>query len=1324
MDLIISVGQKNTLVEYMILFGADNHPPMLDKDLYDSWKSQMELYMQNREHRRMILESVKHDPLIWPTIKENGVIRTKKYDELSTTEKIQANCDFKATNIILQGLPYDIYSLVNHYRVAKDLWERIQLLMQGHQRVIKCFNCQGEGHMARQCLTPKRTRDATWFRDKVLLVEAQGKAYQEDDLDAYDFDCGDFSTTKAVLMANLFSYRSDVLSQDTNSFAQQDAMIFYVFEQLSHQVTNCNKEKNAQFVDFEKEINYLKQTLSKQSKEKKLLTKTFNVFKNESKEKEAKNIDTEIALEKKVKELDNIICKIALGFQNPFYLKKAQQIRPMLYDGNVIVKETNKDFGKHVVPQRELSDEQALHPNTDQSASSPVKIKAPRELPKLSLVVSAAKLPILNPNEFDLWKMMIDQYFLMNDYSLWEVILDVDSSVPRRIIEGVLQTVAPTTAEQKLARKNELIARAIEKRFRRNTETKKVQKTLLKQQYENFTVSADASVSAVCAKIPVSSLPNVDSLSNGVIYSFFANQSNSPQLDNEDLKYIDIDNLEEIDLRWQMAMLTMQARRKGHFARGCRSPNDSRRNGDAEPQRRTSYQEEEESSNFALMAFSSSSSSYDTEEEPKRVHQALKDLSWIEAMQKELLQFKMQKVWVLVNLPHGKRAIGTKWVYRNKKDEKGIVIRNKARLVTQGHTQEEENNYEEVFAPVARIKAIRLFLAYASFMGFMVYQMDSQKGDISLVQINVDDIIFGATNKDLCKSFEKLMKDKFQMSLMGELTFFLGLQVKKKKDGIFISQDKYVAEILRKFGLTEGKSASTPIDTEKPLLKDSDGEDVDMNTYRSMIGSLMYLTSSRPDIIFAVEKVGIGVNAIDLQVSVVRHLLLLLVDQLLLFKSDELVNDVTRLQALVDKKKVVVTEAAIREVLCLDDAEGVDCLPNEEIFIELARIGYEKPSTKLTFYKAFFLSQWRLLIHTILQSMSAKQTFCNEFSSSMASAVICLSTGKGFSRFETPLFERMLVGQEIEEERDADEHVDDDTACDDAHGDDTAAHGEVPTVTQEPFIPSPTPPTLSPQPPQDLPSTSQGRMIAEIDKDDVVVLMDDKEEDKKVKEAKEDETEPTEVQEVVDVVTTVKLITEVVTAASETVTAASAIIPTSEPQVPAAILIGAPVRVTAAPSRKRKGAVIMDPGEELTTSTIIPAETKSKDKGKGILVEEPKPLKKKQQIEQDEQFARKLHAKLNKDIDWDVAIGYVKLKAKEDPAVQRYQVMKRKPQTKAQARKNMMKYLNNVVGFKLDYFKGMSYDDIRPIFEAKYNSNVDFLLKTKEQMEEEENRAL
>ncbi|GKB73673.1 retrovirus-related pol polyprotein from transposon TNT 1-94 [Tanacetum coccineum] len=120
----------------MILSGVDNRPPMLDKDLYDSWKSRMELYMQNREHGRMILESVENGPLIWPTVEENGVIRTKKYAELSAAEKIQADCDMKATNIILQGLPADIYSLMNHHKAVKDLWERVQLLMQVNTKFL------------------------------------------------------------------------------------------------------------------------------------------------------------------------------------------------------------------------------------------------------------------------------------------------------------------------------------------------------------------------------------------------------------------------------------------------------------------------------------------------------------------------------------------------------------------------------------------------------------------------------------------------------------------------------------------------------------------------------------------------------------------------------------------------------------------------------------------------------------------------------------------------------------------------------------------------------------------------------------------------------------------------------------------------------------------------------------------------------------------------------------------------------------------------------------------------------------------------------------
>nr|GEX20118.1 putative reverse transcriptase, RNA-dependent DNA polymerase [Tanacetum cinerariifolium] len=202
----------------------------------------------------------------------------------------------------------------------------------------------------------------------------------------------------------------------------------------------------------------------------------------------------------------------------------------------------------------------------------------------------------------------------------------------------------------------------------------------------------------------------------------------------------------------------------------------------------------------------------------------------------------------LVDCPKGVRPIGTKWVLKNKYDEKGIVIRNKARLVAQRHTQEEGIDYDEVFAPVARIEAIRLFLAYASFMRFTVYQMDVKS---AFLYGTIDEKVLLEPGM-LYKEFEALMHEKFQMSAMGELNFFLGLQVLQKEDGIFLSQDKYIGDILKKFRYSDVRSSNTPMDKENPWGKDGSGKDVDLHLYRSMIGSLMYLTASRPDIMFAV----------------------------------------------------------------------------------------------------------------------------------------------------------------------------------------------------------------------------------------------------------------------------------------------------------------------------------------------------------------------------------------------------------------------------------------------------------------------------------------
>nr|GEX85832.1 hypothetical protein [Tanacetum cinerariifolium] len=611
----------------------------------------------------MILESVKNGPFIWPSIEENGVTRPKKYSELSATEAIQADCDVKATNIILQGLPpeerecklYDefdkfaykkgetlrefylrfslllndmnIYNMkleqfqvntkflntlpsewskfVTDVKLVRDLHktnvdqlhaylgqhefysDEVRLMHERNsdplalvathqkgddpidainhkmsfltavvtfwnkwkQRTVICYNCKGEGHMSKQCTKPKRKRDESWFKDKVLLVQAQANghilhekelafladpgtteaqptqtvithnaAYQADDLDAYESDCDEINIAKVVLMANLSHYGSDALAevhnhdnvnhnminqavqamplseqsnivnqsetemtsdsnilsysqyvsesqqaavQNSNSTAQQDALIWSVIEQLKTQVVNYSCAQSI-------EIDNLKQTLSEHLKEKESLMQMVTLLKNDFQKEESKNIDREISLEKQIKELSNIVfkrnqsaqtihmltkpqffydhtTKQALGFQNSFYLKKAQQLEPKLYDGNVIQKtnaivirdseetlmlaeesrskmflkqkdpmmsekkvnikpvdyavlnQLSQDFETRFVPQTESSAEQAFWSQNSENSpkptpfTRPTQVEVPKELPKVSMMNTSLK---------------------------------------------------------------------------------------------------------------------------------------------------------------------------------------------------------------------------------------------------------------------------------------------------------------------------------------------------------------------------------------------------------------------------------------------------------------------------------------------------------------------------------------------------------------------------------------------------------------------------------------------------------------------------------------------------------------------------------------------------------------------------------------------------------------------------------------------------------------------------------------------------------------------------------------------------------------------
>ncbi|KAD6454646.1 hypothetical protein E3N88_09352 [Mikania micrantha] len=323
-------------------------------------------------------------------------------------------------------------------------------------------------------------------------------------------------------------------------------------------------------------------------------------------------------------------------------------------------------------------------------------------------------------------------------------------------------------------------------------------------------------------------------------------------------------------------------------------------------------------SNFCLHA------AFLSQIEPSKYQEALKDNNWVEAMQDELLQFKRKNVWTLCPLPDGKYPIGTRWVFRNKTDDRGIVIKNKARLVVQGYCQEEAIDYDETFAPVARLEAIRLFLAFAISHNIKVYQMDIKSAflygtikeevyvcqpprfddvhhpdwvykldkalyglkqaprawydtlsqfflsnkfsrgtidktlfmkrvdkELLLVQIYVDDIIFGSTKPSMCEQFSKLMSSKFEMSALSELKTFLGLQVKQTPNGTFIHQSKYVKDLLNKFDMNDCKIISTPMATSPGICPNANGEPVDQTLYRCMIGSLMHLTASRPDIMYA-----------------------------------------------------------------------------------------------------------------------------------------------------------------------------------------------------------------------------------------------------------------------------------------------------------------------------------------------------------------------------------------------------------------------------------------------------------------------------------------
>nr|GEV93546.1 hypothetical protein [Tanacetum cinerariifolium] len=536
-----------SLADKAILSGANNRPPMLEKDMYDSWKSRMEMYMLNRKHGRMILESVKNGPLLWPAVEENGVTRLKKYSELSTPEAIQADCDIKATNIILQGLPLEVYALVSTHKVAKELWEGFQMLMQGtsltkQERECKLYDefdkfayRKGESlrnyylrfslllndmniynmkleqfqvntkflntlppewskfaadyasqapssahlsltypsndfqtsmnhnvynpsslmpHMEyapavhRQTeFTPPDTGLVVLEEELEFLVDpgiaetsstqyavTNNAAYQADDLDAYDSDYDELNSAKIALMASLSHYGSNNLAEDNKNVNE---ILTAELERYKDQVKilkeQNNDDKASASCAQSLEVETLKHTLFEHLKEKESLEQKVNLLKNDFQKEESRNIDRELALEKQVKELNNIVFKRNKSIQivhiltkprffydystrqalektlmledeslskmlqkqsDPIMSKKKVISKPVVY---AALNQLSKDFKTRFVPQTELSAEQAFWSQYSVQSEEPnifsstTIVEVPKELPKVSMVNSSLK---------------------------------------------------------------------------------------------------------------------------------------------------------------------------------------------------------------------------------------------------------------------------------------------------------------------------------------------------------------------------------------------------------------------------------------------------------------------------------------------------------------------------------------------------------------------------------------------------------------------------------------------------------------------------------------------------------------------------------------------------------------------------------------------------------------------------------------------------------------------------------------------------------------------------------------------------------------------
>nr|GEW57222.1 retrovirus-related Pol polyprotein from transposon TNT 1-94 [Tanacetum cinerariifolium] len=810
-----------TLADKAILSGADNRPPMLKKDMYDSWKSRMELYTMNRQHGRMILESVKNGPLIWPSIEENRVTRPKKYSELSATEAIQADCDVKATNIILQGLPPEVYSLVSNHKVDKELWERIQFLMQGtsltkqergfHHNVyspsssilqveyappvnqqpefsqpdsglivpvfwegddpidainhmmsfltavvtsrgdkllsmlvlyehthpeqvetilgnkglLSVTTAKGKATCPNSALNQSGNRmihssriKYCWSNLKQMTVITYNAAYQADDLDAYEFDCDEFNTAKVALMENLSHYGSDNLAEVHNH------------DNVNHNVIN----QALQAMPCSKQSNIVNHSETKITSDSNIIPYSQSV--SESQQTAVQNSNSPAQ-------------------QDALILYKAQQLEPKLYDGNVIEKtnvivirdseetlmlaeesrskmllkqkdhmmskkevnttpvdyvvlnQLSQDFKTRFVPQTELSAEQAFWSQNSVNSleptpsTIPTQVDVPKELPKVNMVNMSLKKLKHRLASFDVfvkerttataitegtWRFehtkacfrdaiipfVNAQKDLFNSFD--QFLVDELSEV-QNVFHQMEQAVEQHRVELKTfeVKMNKVL-----------NENEQLLEQVISKDIVNILVNSSVNNSyetvhecEKCLKLKTELQNNL--IKKGIYYKLFKSYTTL----EKHCIYLEVDTQLNQELF----------------------------------QRDNSFSQQSALSFDQLFAINElNAQSQEKDMVIKKLKERIKSLSG--NMKEDKIKKELEEIETInIELDHRIEAM-------QEELNEFERLENKARLVARGYRQEEGIDFEESFAPVARLEAIRIFLMFAAHKNMVVYQMD------------------------------------------------------------------------------------------------------------------------------------------------------------------------------------------------------------------------------------------------------------------------------------------------------------------------------------------------------------------------------------------------------------------------------------------------------------------------------------------------------------------------------------------------------------------------------------------------------------------------